>query len=66
MLVLDEGMYGGISSLICKIISDNNLKINFKYKVHPDKYLECGSYDFMLTQCGLDKENILKTIEKLL
>ena len=43
------------SSFISKL-PDNNLKINLKYIAHPDNYLECGSYDFMLNQCGLEKK----------
>ncbi len=66
VLLFDESMYGGTASLISKIILDNNLSANFFYSTHPNKYLNCGSYEFMLKQCGLDIQSISQRIKNIL
>ena len=66
ILVLDEGTYGGVASFITKIILENNILTKFHFKVHPDNFLKCGDYEYMLSQCGLDSENIELTIKNIL
>jgi len=66
ILVLDEGTYGGVASFISRIILDSNISIKFHYLVHPDHFLKCGDYNYMLSQCGLDCDNIESTIKNIL
>ncbi len=66
ILVLDEGTYGGVASFISRIILDSNISIRFHYLVHPDHFLKCGDYEYMLSQCGLDYGNIESTIKNIL
>ena len=66
ILVLDEGTYGGVTSFLSNIILEKNISIKFHYKVHPDYFLKCGDYQYMLSQCGLDCKNIESTIKNIL
>jgi len=66
VLVLEEGMYGGVPSFISKIISDYSINIRFKYNSHPNNFLKCGSYEFMLRQCELDVQSITSRIINIL
>ena len=66
ILVLDEGAYGGVASFISKIILEINISVKFHYKVHPNYFLKCGDYQYMLSQCGLDCESIESTIKNIL
>ena len=66
VLILDEGTFGGVASFISRIILENNISIKFHYKVHPDHFLKCGDYNYMLSQCGLDYEKIESTIKNIL
>lgn len=65
ILILDEGMYGGFASFINKVILENNFKIKSHCNVHPNQYLDCGSYQFMLKKCGLDIESIYSKIKNI-
>ena len=66
VLVLDESMFGGLSSFCLKSLNriKSNTKLNFN--CHPDLYLKCGSYEYMLSQCKLDVNGISDSIEKML
>ena len=66
ILVLDEAMFGGLSSYCLKTF--NNIKSDKKlsYSCHPEFYLKCGSYEYMLKQCKLDIDGISDSIENLL
>ena len=66
ILVLDEGTFGGIASFISRIILENNIPIKFHYRVHPNSFLKCGDYQYMLGQCGLDIGSIKSTINNIL
>ena len=66
VLLFDESMYGGTASFISKIILDNNLSTKYFYRTHPNKYVQCGSYEFMLKQCGLDILSMTKSISVIL
>lgn len=66
VLLFDESMYGGTASFISKIILDNNLSTKYFYSTHPNKYVKCGSYEFMLKQCGLDIQSISQRIKNIL
>ena len=67
ILVLDEAMFGGLSSFCLKTFNKIGMidkKISFN--CHPEFYLKCGSYEYMLKQCKLDIEGIADSIETLL
>ena len=66
ILVLDEGTYGGVSAFISRIILENNFTIKFHCNIHPNYFLKCGDYQYMLSQCGLDIKSIEFTIKKIL
>ena len=66
VLVLDESMFGGLSSFCLRSL--NNIKSNTKlsYSCHPNLFLKCGSYQYMLSQCKLDVKGISNSIETML
>ena len=66
ILVLDEGTFGGIAAFISRIILENNITIKFHFNVHPNYFLSCGDYQYMLKQCGLDIESIESKIKSIL
>ena len=66
ILVLDEGTFGGIAAFISRIILENNITIKFHFNVHPNYFLSCGDYQYMLKQCGLDIESIEFKIKSIL
>ncbi len=66
VLVLDEGTYGGIASFISRVILENNIPTKFHFRVHPNSFLKCGDYQYMLRQCGLDIVGIESTIKNIL
>ena len=64
VLVLEEGMCGGTTSFISKIISDHNINIGFKYNSHPNNFLKCGSMNSCLNN-ELDLKYFFKDKEYL-
>ena len=66
VLVLDESMFGGLSSFCLKALNNSNASTKLSYSCHPNYYLKCGSYEYMLKQCKLDIDGISDSIEKML
>ena len=66
VLVLDESMFGGLSSFCLKALNNSNSSTKLSFNCHPNYYLKCGSYEYMLKQCKLDIDGISDSIEKML
>ena len=66
ILVLDEAMFGGLSSFCLKTLNNSIFDKKISFNCHPDFYLKCGSYEYMLKQCNLDIDGIANSIETLL
>lgn len=66
ILVLDEAMFGGLASFCLKILNNVNADKKLFYNCHPEFYLNCGSYEYMLKQCKLDIDGIANSIETLI
>ena len=66
VLVIDESMFGGLSSYCLKAKNLSNIDSKIKFNCHPEKFLVCGEYDFMLNQCGLSVSGIKESIKELL
>ena len=67
ILVLDEAMFGGLSSFCLKTFNNKGMvDKRITYNCHPEFYLKCGSYEYMLKQCNLDIDGIANSIETLL
>ena len=68
VVTIEDGtIINGLASAINEIILNNNIKdvkkINFAY---PDKFIRQGSIEELEKIYGLNKENILKQIEKII
>ena len=67
IITLEEGtVKGGLGSAVLELLEEKNVKANIKILGIPDKFIEHAKQDKQKELCGLTKENILKTIEKML
>ena len=66
ILVVDESMFGGLASYCLRAKNLAKIDTEIKFNCHPDQFLICGEYDFMLNQCGLSVLGIKESIEELL
>ncbi len=68
VLTLEENVLkGGFGSAVLEFMAGKNLKgIEVKSLGVPDQFIEQGSRNILLQQCGLDQEGIEKTITTML
>lgn len=67
IITIEEGtIKGGLGSAILELLEKNNVKADVEIIGIPDKFIEQAKQPKQLELCGLTKENILKTINKML
>jgi 1-deoxy-D-xylulose-5-phosphate synthase len=64
--VEDNVISGGAGSAVNEFLAKENLKVFVKNLGLPDKFLEHGSRNEILAECGLDEEGILKSTREFI
>lgn len=66
ILTIEDGMLkGGFGSAILEFMADNNYKSNIKRLGIPDFFIEQGTQDELILECGFDTTGIRQTIKEL-
>ncbi len=67
LLTVEDGcLQGGFGSAILEFVSENNYSIKTKRLGIPDKFVEHGSQQELIQECGFDIESIVNETLKLL
>ena len=64
--VEDGTIVGGLGSEILEFAADNDYKAKVIRLGVPDKFVEQGTPDQLISECGFDKESIIEAVNKLM
>ncbi|MCH9744116.1 MAG: 1-deoxy-D-xylulose-5-phosphate synthase [Gammaproteobacteria bacterium] len=62
----ENAIMGGAGSAVCECLNENNITTSVLQLGLPDCYIEHGNPTQMLTECGLDKDGVIKSIQERL
>lgn len=66
IITVEDGMLkGGFGSAILEFMADNGYKATVKRLGIPDFFIEQGSQEELIKECGFDTEGIIKTVKEL-
>jgi len=67
MITVEDGMLkGGFGSAIIEFMSDHNYNIRVKRLGIPDFFIEQGTQEELISECGFDKSGIIKAVKEVL
>jgi 1-deoxy-D-xylulose-5-phosphate synthase len=67
VLIVEEGVLaGGVGSAVLEFMAKQKMQANIDRLGIPDRFIEHGSPDELLKECGLDVQSIQERIEKIL
>jgi 1-deoxy-D-xylulose-5-phosphate synthase len=67
IVTVEDGMLkGGFGSAVIEFMADNNYNANVKRLGIPDYFVEQGTQEELIKECGFDKESIKNSIKGLL
>lgn len=67
IICVEDGMLkGGFGSAIIEFMADNNYNAKVKRLGIPDFFIEQGSQEELISECGFDKEGIILTVKEML
>lgn len=61
----DNAIIGGIGSALSEYITDNNLNIKLERLGIPDRFIEHGTQEQLIDECGYGYSNLLLAVEKM-
>lgn len=66
LTVEENALMGGAGAAVMECLQAHGISKPLRCLGLPDQFIEHGSHETMLSECGLDKDGIISAIEKLI